>query len=434
MERTLYERLLAWRASPTRKPLLLRGARQTGKTTLLRRFGEREYERIVYLDFEEDPALDSFFRRDLDPKRILAELSTYVGFDIEPTSHLLVFDEVQASERALTSLKYFQAKAQDYHVAAAGSLLGVKMARPGSFPVGSVDFLDLHPLSFLEFLRALGKHSYADLLAALAEAEPLPDAFHEDLVGLLRKYLYVGGMPEAVHTYARSASTRATREVQRAILDAYVLDFAKHAPSTDIPKLGMIWDSLPRHLAKENKKFMFSTVRGGARSREYENALRWLQDAGLVHLCHAVSVGRLPLLHYAEPDVFKVYALDVGLLGALSRAPAEISVQGDRLFTEYRGALTENYVAQELVAAGHSDLHYWRSTGGRAEVDFLCEINGRVVPLEVKAGVNTRSRSLTSFDHQFAPDRMARASLRNLRQDGKIMNLPLYAVSRIERI
>lgn len=433
MERDLYANLVAWKSSPQRKPLLLRGARQTGKTFLLRQFGDREYERVVYCDFEKDPALDGFFHRDLDPHRIVAELSVYKGLDIQPERHLIIFDEVQASHRALTSLKYFQELAGAYHVAAAGSLLGIRMSRPGSFPVGKVNFLDLHPLSFLEFLRAMGKPQYAELLLELTKPEPLPDAIHSDLIDLLRIYYFAGGMPEAVKNHAESGAARITRQIQNDILDSYLLDFAKHAPTTDIPKLSLIWDSIPRHLAKENKKFMFSAVKKGARAREYENALRWLHDAGLVHFCYAVSASRPPLKHYADRSIFKVYTLDVGLLGAMMRTPPEVAVQGDRLFTEYRGALAENYVAQEFTAAGYPDLYYWRSAGGKAELDFLCEFGRDVTPVEVKAGLSRRSKSLRSYDQQFAADVLVRANLLNLRRDGKICNVPLYAVSLVHR-
>ena len=346
--------------------MLLRGARQTGKTFLLWQFGEREYARVAYFNFEADPGLESFFRRDLDPVRIVTELSIYTGLDIRPGEDLIVFDEVQASNLALNSLKYFQERANDYHVAAAGSLLGIRLSRPGSFPVGKVSFLELHPMSFLEFLHAMGRARYVTLLDETSK-EPLPDAIHTDLVDLLRRYYFTGGMPEAVRHFAETGDLQATREIHREILDAYVLDFAKHAPSSDIPKLGLVWDSIPRHLAKENKKFMFSVVRKGARAREYENALRWLHDAGLVHFCHAVSTSRNPLKYYADRSCFKIYTPDVGLLGAMVAVSEDLVVQSDRLFTEYRGALTENYVAQQLVAAGQTELYYWRSPGGVAE-------------------------------------------------------------------
>lgn len=434
MERALFRDLVSWKTSPRRKPLLLRGARQTGKTFLLREFGKREFDRVLYCDFEEDPRLDSFFVRDLDPHRITAELSLYKGVDLEPGRDLLVFDEVQASNRALTSLKYFQENAGGLHVAAAGSLLGVHMSRPGSFPVGKVNFLDLDPMSFVEFVRALGKPRYAELLAEQAEPQPLPQAVHLDLVDLLRKYLFVGGMPEAVRHFAETGHAAQTRDIHREILDSFVLDFAKHAPPPDIPKLGLIWDSVPGHLARENKKFMFSGVKKGARAREYENALRWLRDAGLLHFCHAVSASRSPLSHYADRSCFKVYALDVGLLCAMARIPVSLMVQGDRPFTEFRGALTESYVAQQLVAAKLEDLYYWRSPGGKAEIDFLCELDGEVVPLEVKAGFSRKSKSLGSYDRQFAPESLSRTNLRNLRRDGKICNIPLYAVSGLPRL
>ena len=413
--------------------MLLRGARQTGKTFLLREFGDREYDRVAYCNFEEDPGLDSFFRRDLDPHRIVTELSIYTGIHIRPERDLIIFDEIQASNLALNSLKYFQERAGTFHVAAAGSLLGIRLSRPASFPVGKVNFLDLHPMSFLEFLGAVGKRQYVKLLDEQTEPKPLSDAIHVDLVDLLRKYYIVGGMPEPVRHFVDTGDVRATREIHREILDSYVLDFAKHAPPSDIPKLGLIWDSIPRHLAKENKKFMFSVAKKGARAREYENALRWLCDAGLIHLCHVVSTSRPPLSHYADRSCFKVYALDVGLLGAMARAPLELMVHGDRLFTEYRGALAENYVAQQLIAANHPELFYWRSSGGKAEIDFLCEIGGSIVPIEVKAGLSRRSKSLRSYDHQFEPEELVRTNLLNLKRDGKICNIPLYAVSLLPR-
>jgi predicted AAA+ superfamily ATPase len=433
MERTLYDDLVSWKTSFRRKPLLLRGARQTGKTFLLRELGAREYDRLIYCNFEEDPGLESFFRRDLDPHRIVAELSIYKGLEIRPEHDLIVFDEIQSSNLALSSLKYFQENANTYHVAAAGSLLGVRLSRPGTFPVGKVSFLELHPMSFLEFLDAMGKPQYRTLLCQ-TQAQPLPAAIHTDLVDLLRKYYFVGGMPEAVGHFSETGDVRTTREIHQEILSSYVLDFAKHAPSAEIPKLGLVWDSITYQLAKENKKFTFSAVKKGARAREYENALRWLHDAGLIHLCHAVSTSRLPLKHYADRSCFKVFALDVGLLGAMAGAPPALMVQSDRLFTEYRGALAESYVAQQLTAAGHSDLYYWRSPGKKAELDFLCEVGEAIIPIEVKAGLNLASKSLKSYYQQLAPAMMVRTSLLNLKRDGKIYNIPLYAISQLSRL
>ncbi len=429
MERRLYSELLVWKEASRRKPLVLRGARQTGKTFLLKEFGKREYQRTAYFDFEQDPGLDSFFQRDLDPGRILKELSIYRGVKLRPETDLIIFDEIQASNSALNSLKYFREQAAGYHLVAAGSLLGISLSERASFPVGKVSFLNLFPMSFSEYLTAAGLSDYLGFLEG--PPAPLPDAIHTDLIDQLRRYFVVGGMPEVVEHCLETDDPRDIRKLQRDILDAYILDFAKHAPGSDIPKLRIIWDSLPRQLGRENRKFMFSVARQGARAREYENALRWLDDAGLIHLCRMVSTPRLPLDHYSDQSAFKVYALDVGLLGAMAGADPNQLLQGGRAFTEYRGALTENYVAQELLAAGHRDLYYWRSTGGKAEVDFLCELEGKVIPIEVKAGLNRKSKSLKSFAQQYDPKELLRCNLLNLKRDGRICNIPLYAISRM---
>lgn len=434
MKRDLYHDLLAWKASDGRKPLLLRGARQTGKTHLLCTFGRSEYESIAYCNFEEDPGLSGLFDRDLDPLRIVSDLSVYLDLRIRPKSDLIVFDEIQASSRALTSLKYFLEKAPDHHVVAAGSLLGIKGSVPGSFPVGKVSFLDLHPMSFLEFLDAMEASRYRKMLEELTSFTPLNEAFHRELKTLLTKYQFLGGMPEVVDRFADKGSPGEARKIQLDIIDSYVLDFAKHAPGPDIPRLTQVWDSIPRHLARQNKKFVFSAVRKGARAREYENALTWLEDAGLIHRCRAVKTARVPLRHYADDGCYKVYPLDVGLLGAMARTPLELLAQGDRLFNEYEGAFIESYVAQQIVAHFRNDLYYWRSKGGKAELDFLLECRGRSYPLEVKAGVNPRSKSLRSYDDQFAPPLLARTNLLNLRRDGKTCNVPLYAVSQLSRL
>ena len=428
MKRTLYEDLVHWKNSRRRKPLLLKGARQTGKTYLLREFGAREYANVSYFDFEQDPRLKSLFDPDLKPQRIISDLETYSGARIVPDRDLIIFDEIQASDRALASLKYFSDQAPEFHIAGAGSLLGISLSQPSSFPVGKVNFLDLQPMSFFEFLDATGNRRLSKLLSGLHEIAPVPEAIHHQLIERLRDYFFVGGMPEAVKCFADREGAAEVRQIQHEILNSYVLDFAKHAPSSEIPKLRMIWDSIPRHLGKENKKFMFSAVRKGARAREYENALRWLEDAGLVHLCYAVISSRMPLKHYADRSVFKVYPLDIGLLGAMVQVQPQTPITAETLFTEYRGALTESYVAQQIVAAGHEDLFYWRSRGGKAELDFLLSLSGAVVPIEVKAGTSLQSRSLKSYANQFDPEIMVRASLRNLKKDGRICNIPLYAV------
>lgn len=434
MKRDLYNDLLAWKSSGRRKPLLLRGARQTGKTYLLKAFGRDAYNRVVYFNFEEDPALDALFVRNLRPKRILNELSLYAGMEIRPESDLVIFDEIQASDRALNALKYFQEEAPDYHVAAAGSLPGVKLSDAGPFPLGKVNFLDLYPLTFPEFLEAVGAKRYRKLLAGMDHFTPLAEIFHNDLIDLLRQYYFVGGMPEAVSHYADTKNHQDVRKIQQGIINAHLLDFAKHAPPTDIPKLTQIWDSIPKHLARKNKKFNFSAVKSGARAREYEQALSWLEDAGLIYRVTMVDNSRYPLKHYADRRIFKVYALDVGLLGAMAGTPMEILAHGTRIFNEYEGAFVENYTAQQLVAAEYRDLYYWRSKGGTAELDFLYETAEHIIPLEVKADINPKSKSLQSYDDQFDPPWLVRSTLLGFKQAGKIRNTPLYAVSMLSNL
>lgn len=433
MKRDTYKELLAWKSSPRRKPLLLQGARQTGKTFILKEFGRQEYKNVLYCNFEENPDFGQFFLRDLNPERILFELSLYMNIEIRSEVDLVIFDEIQASNKALNSLKYFAEKKNDVHVVAAGSLLGVKLSRPGSFPVGKVNFLHIYPMTFLEFLDAMGESRYRKLLEDIVSPDPLPEAFHFHLIDLLRQYYFVGGMPECVRYFSESGNALETRRIQEEIIKSYVLDFAKHALPPDIPKLTQVWDSIPRHLARENKKFVFSVVRKGARAREYEHALTWLEDTGLIHRVHMVEKPKIPLMHYADSNSFKVYGLDVGLLGAIARVPVNLLAQGERLFNEYEGSFVENYVAEQLVSHFHKKIYYWRSKGGKAELDFLCEFEDQVLPLEVKAGINPKSKSLRSYDLQFQPARLMRASLLNFKADGKIANLPLYGISLLPR-
>ena len=434
MKRDIYTGLLDWKGSERRKPLLLQGARQTGKTFILKEFASNEYDDFVYLNFEEDPGLDQFFQRDLNPKRILAELSIYRGREIRPGADLVIFDEIQVSGRALNGLKYFEEQAKAFHIAAAGSLLGVKLAASGSFPVGKVNFLHLYPMTFLEFLDAMGESRYRQMLEETDAFVPFAGPFHQDLIRLLTQYYVVGGMPETVRYFADKGDVRQAREIQNEIINSYVLDFAKHAPAADIPKLTQIWESIPKHLGRENKKFVFSAVRKGARAREYENALTWLENTGLIHRALAVNTSKHPLNHYADTSCFKVYALDVGLLGAMARSPTDLIVKGERLYNEYEGAFVENFVAQELVSLLGPPLYYWRSRGGRAELDFLVQVGDAVYPLEVKAGINPRSKSLKSYDLQFSPRRLARTNLLNLKKDEKTCNVPLYAISLLSRL
>jgi len=434
MKRDIYKGLLTWKSSSLRKPLLLRGARQTGKTYILRAFGQAEYRHFHYFNFEEDTPLARFFERDLNPKRLLQDLGLYRKQSIDPATDLVFFDEIQTCNRALNALKYFQEQMPEVHIVAAGSLLGTKLSTPGSFPVGKVNFLELHPLSFLEFLDAMGESSYRQLLESHNSLLPLQMPFHDEVTRWLGIYYGVGGMPEAVQQYAASKNVDDIRTIQNEIIQSYVLDFAKHAPAADIPKLSSIWNSIPAHLSRENKRFVFSAMRPGARAREYEQALAWLLDAGLIYRARAVETGRSPLKHHAQDSTFKIYALDIGLLGALTNAEMAMTAARQPLFFEYHGAFVENYVAQELMSGFQSELYYWRSRSGQAEVDFLCERGTSVIPLEVKSGLNTKSKSLRSYDDQFHPTLIARTNLLNLKKDGKILNIPLYMISQLPRL
>lgn len=433
MERDLYQKLIEWKQTGKRKPLALLGARQTGKTWLLKEFGAREFENTIYFNFEEEPRLDSFFAASLAPERILEQLSLYRKTAIRPGRDLLIFDEIQASNNALAALKYFCETMPELHLAAAGSLLGLKTSIPKTFPVGKVDLLTLHPLTFPEFLTAAGAAGYRAQLATITAATPLPEPIHDELVLLLKKYYLAGGMPEATACFLETGSWERTRKIQTDILKAYVFDFAKHAPATDIPKLSRLWDSIPTHLARENKRFIFTAVARSARGREYADALQWLDDAGLIRRVYAVESARVPLAGHADRSIFKVYLLDTGLLAAMARLDPALILEPEGLFTTWHGAFVENYAAQQLAALRDSPLYYWKSASHKAEVDFLLDEPRGALPLEVKAGINPRSKSLRAYADRFAPPLLLRTTLLNFRRDGAILNIPLYALGELPR-
>jgi len=432
MKRDIYQKLISWKNEKESKPLILLGARQTGKTYILKEFAKNEYQNLIYCNFEEDPKLKEFFKPDLRPQRILEQLSLYKKINISPGKDLIFLDEIQLSNSALNSLKYFNEEKPEYRIVAAGSLLGVKLSAPGSFPVGKVTIFSLYPMTFPEFLTAMAESKYRDLLENFGTIEPFPLAFHEELTNLLRTYYFVGGMPEAVLRFTNTHSYDEVRSIQNNIMKTYVFDFAKHAPHSDITKLSLIWDSIPAYLAKENKKFMFSALSKSARGKGYENALKWLEDAGLINLCYAVGTAGKPLTGFSDRSCFKVYTLDVGLLGAMARIPAEILTMQNDLFTAYNGAFVENYAAQQLTAAEET-LFYWKSDSYKAEVDFLYEDPKSVYPLEVKAGINPKSKSLISYDKKFSPSLLLRSTLLNLKINGKILNIPLYAINYLKK-
>lgn len=428
MERDIYTALKTWKTSKHRKPLVLEGARQVGKTHALRTWGARDYPNVAYFNFEQDPSLAAFFDGTLDPKALLTHLQLHSGLTIEPASTLIIFDEVQICPRALNSLKYFCEEAGEYHIAAAESLLGVKTSGSAGFPVGKVQFLSMYPLSFFEFLSAIDKADLRDYLEKYTTFDPLPEPLHNKLIRLLKFYLYIGGMPEAVARYAESGKLDDIRTIQLDILSAYERDFAKHAPKSQIMKIMTVWQQVPQQLAKENKKFIFSAIRESARGRDYEEAIQWLSDAGLIYKCLHITAPRLPLAAAANQNIFKLLMLDVGLLGASSQLPAKAITEGNQLFIEFKGALIENFVAQELVAARGSALYYWSSQGS-AEVDYLIQDEHDVLPLEVKSGKTSRKKSLLVYGDKYGAS-LARCSPMNLKRDGRITNYPLYLASR----
>lgn len=433
MRRDIEQRFLRWKGSKRRKPLVLRGARQTGKTYSLKEFGRRHYRHLAYLNFEEMMSAAQLFLADLDPHRIISEASLMLDLSITPAETLIVFDEVQACPNALTSLKYFAEKAGEYHVAAAGSLLGVKLNRPAGFPVGKVNFLDLYPLSFCEFLDALDKNRLREYIDSIDSLNPLPAPIHEQLAYLLKIYTFTGGMPEVVAHYRENRDLPSIRTIQKEVLDAYLLDFSKHASPHEVMKISTVWGQVQSQLAKQNKKFIFSAVRKSARGRDYENAIQWLLDAGLIYKSVKISVPRLPIEAYTQSNIFKVYLLDPGLLAAMADIPARILIEGDRLFTEYKGAFIENLAAVILVGRQGKPLYYWASQS-LAEVDFVVPYQYELYPLEVKAGASKRKKSLLAYDNRYRPARLVRTTPMNLRQDGRIINIPLYLLHRFPEI
>lgn len=429
MKRDIYQLLEKWKQSTRRKPLIVNGARQVGKTYSLKYFGKTSYEKVAYLNFEKDEKLGQYFEGTLDPKQLIKIISIHTEIEIEPNNTLLILDEIQNCPKALNSLKYFCEEASEYHIAAAGSLLGVKTAGEKGFPVGKVNFLHLYPITFFEFLSALGQEKTRLFLEEYHTYEPIPNPIHEKLLELLKIYFFVGGMPEAVAEYAKTEKLHIVREIQQEILSAYEKDFAKHAPPHEIMKITTVWKQIHRQLAKENKKFIFAAIRKSARGRDYEEAIQWLSDAGLIHKSYLAESPKFPLSAYADNNIFKIFLSDVGLLGAQSNLSPHTIIDGDHLFTEFKGALTENYVAQELIATKQKELYYWTSEG-TAEIDFLIEGEHEIYPLEVKAGASQKKKSLLVYNQKHTPSKLIRATTMNLKHDGDIYNYPLYLISQ----
>jgi len=433
--RNLEKDLLEWSKKLDKKPLILHGARQVGKTTLLRSFGKQYFGNTAYFNLERQPELHDFFKVTKDPGRIMRSLALTLDFKFDPLHHLIIFDEIQACGEALTALKYFQEEAPEYTVIAAGSLIGVSLGEGSSFPVGKVEFMDLHPLSFEEYLRAVDAKSHKAFQHFLLEEilSPIPMAFYNPISERFKEYMICGGMPEIVAKYVETSSILAATEVKKNLLQSYASDFSKYTDRYDALKVGYIWNSLPWQLAKENKKFLYKAVRTGARAREYESALHWLIKAGLILIASNISVPRLPLQSYNDLSAFKLYALDVGLLFEMSGLEPKNYIQLSKLLTEFKGALTENYVAQALRAQGVQQLHYWESAG-KAEIDFLLQDGGNIIPVEVKAGTNTKAKSLKSYKDKYDPPLTIKLSLSNLSFDGQHLNVPLFYAGQLRTL
>lgn len=429
MYRMAMENLLAWKQSRRRKPLIIEGARQVGKTWLMKEFGRQAYGDTVYINFDSNARMAELFASDLDTKRLVLGLELYAGRKIDPENALLIFDEVQEVPRALAALKYFCEDAPQYHIVCAGSLLGIALHRGTSFPVGKVNFLKLYPLSFQEFLMAIGKKQFSELLDQ--QDFSMITSFRETYADALKQYYFVGGMPEAVESFAENQDFNEVRQIQKRILAAYEQDFSKHAPNEVVPRLRMLWNSIPAQLAKENKKFIYGLVREGARAKDYETALLWLSDCGLVHRVSRVNAPGIPLRAYEDMKAFKLFVLDVGLLGCMTGLHQRTLLDGNALLVEFKGALTEQYVCQQLKTLADLELCYYTNDRGSCEVDFVVDTGGRVMPLEVKAETNLRAKSLKTYREKFSPELAIRTSMADYRKEDGLVNLPLYAIGQI---
>lgn len=425
MERSIYSNLKKWKESPTRKPLILQGARQVGKTYILKEFGAREYSEVVYINCDDNNDMQNMFV-DYDVDRIIRSLSAISGVSIKPSTTLLVLDEIQEVERGLASLKYFCEKAPEYHVAVAGSLLGITLHEGTSFPVGKVDMLYMYPMDFEEFLLAMGKNQLVELLRSNSWAALTP--LRGMLTELLRQYYFVGGMPEAVKAYVERGDIWEVRSIHSKIIDAYRNDMSKHAPKQQVQRINMVWNSIPSQLARDNKKFIYGALRKGARANDFEIAIQWLVDSGLVHKVHRISKPVVPLKFYEDMASFKLFLLDCGLLGALSETPPEQILIGDNVFEEYKGAFTENYVLQQLKSLPRTFVYYYSNDNSTLEIDFVVQHEAHVIPIEVKAEENLRAKSLRQFVTDNAGLHGVRFSMSDYREQDWLTNVPLWAV------
>jgi len=426
MYRTKINELKKWKLNANRKPLIVQGARQVGKTWLIQEFGRTEFKSMVYVNFENETRLQDLFQQDLNPERIITTLEMFFQTKIDAANTLIVFDEIQSAQKGITSLKYFCENAPEYHVIASDSLLGMNLHNKVSFPVGKVDFLYLYPMNFYEFLLATGETRLAQILEN-KQWDLLP-VFTGKFKEYLKYYFYIGGMPEVVNDFVANRDWKKVRQIQKKILTAYENDFSKHAPQEEIQRLNMVWNAIPAQLGKENKKFIYGVMREGARAKEFEMAIQWLVSSGLLLKTHRISKPAMPLVAYQDLFVFKLFINDIGLLSTMTNLDIKTLVDGDTLFTEFKGALTEQFVMQQLRAAEIDVVTYWTNEKNTAEVDFVIQHEGEIIPIEVKATENLKAKSFKLFCEKFNPRNAIRTSLSDYRKESWLTNVPLYLI------
>lgn len=432
IKRDVMDALLEWKQCPERKPLIIQGARQIGKTWIMQKFGEKHFEYVAYFNFDASDELCREFENTKNPERLIDILRLYTQYPIEAGRTLIIFDEIQQSNRALNSLKYFCEKAPEYHIIAAGSLLGVSLSQGDSFPVGKVEFLRMFPVSFREFLQSDAPQMY-EYIEKMSEIAPLPEIVMGRVGEAYRRYMVCGGMPAAAKAMLEKSSVQEIENIQKSILIAYALDFSKHAPGKDIPRIAAVWNSIPSQLAKENRKFVYKLVKPGARAREYEDALLWLEHAGMIYRVFCSSKPGLPLCAYDDLSAFKIYMCDSGLLRAMSHLPIEVFWSENVMYTEFKGALAENMVLQALVNQFDVQPRYWTSDA-TAEVDFLLQKDASIIPVEVKSGTRLGGKSLGIYIDRFNSNLALRFSMNNLKRDGTIINIPLFLADWTDKL
>lgn len=432
MKRKLLKDLIEWKNNKNHKPLIIEGARQVGKTWLMKEFGATEYKKVAYINFDRNEKMCEIFNTDLDTERLITAIGLDVGFKIIPEDTLIIFDEIQECPRAITSLKYFNEDAPNYDIVAAGSLLGVAHHSGTGFPVGKVEFLKLYPLSFTEFLDAMGKEQFVELIEK--QDFQMIKLFNTKFEDLLKQYSYIGGMPEVVQDFVNNKDFNKVRTIQKRILSAYEKDFSKHIPSNTVEKVRMLWNSIPAQLAKENKKFIYGAIKKGARAKEFEIALTWLKDAGLIYQIHKIAKPGLPIGAYEDLDSFKLFVLDVGLLGALVNLDAKTILDKYEIFQEFKGAIAEQYVLQQFKTIKDLPVFYWSNETSRAEIDFVIQIKSDVVPVEVKAETNLQAKSLKVYMEKFKPNYAIRTSMADYKKTDNLIDLPLYAIESVNSL